>query len=131
MPSIQFTESTPFYTDVITLTEGTFGNRQSQGYGFFLPQFGSVSPTTTSTGVTYREIEDLVSLGQPRSANFTIQGLTGDPGSGWLQSLTCLGVEKTGASATYGYGSGLADWIWSNYFGFSASGTTQCTIVHE
>jgi hypothetical protein len=130
-PSIQFTESTPFYTDVITLTEGVFGNRQSQGYGFFLGEFGSVSPTTTSTGLTYRYIEDLVSTGQPRSAYFGIQGLTGDPSNGWLQSLTCLGVEKTGASAAYGYSSGIADWIWTNYFGFGASGTTQCTIVHE
>ena len=124
--------ATPLYTDVVTLTEGSFGNRQSQGYGFLFGQFGSVSPTTTSTGVAYHEIEDLVSLGQPRTGYFAIQGLTSDPGSAWLQSLTCLGVAKTGASAVYGYSSGIAVWIWTgSYFGFTGSGTTQCTVVHE
>lgn len=125
--------ATPLYTDGVTVTEGTFGNRQSQGYGFFLGVFGSVSPTTTSTGLTYRYIEDIVSRGQPRSGYFAIQGLTSNPGSGWLQSLTCLGVEKTGASASYGYDSadGIAVWIWTSSFGFSASGTAQCTVVHE
>ena len=137
-PSIQFTESftAPLYTDVITLTEGVFSTRLNASYGFFLGQFGSVSPTTTSTGLTYRYIEDLVSTGEPRSASFAIQGLTADPGTAWLQSLTCLGVEKTGASAGYGYTSnsntaGVAVWAWNTYFGFSASGTTQCTIVHQ
>jgi hypothetical protein len=138
MPSIEFTESfsTPLYTDVITLTEGTFSTRLNASYGFFLGQFGSVSPTTTSTGLTYRYIEDLVSTGEPRSASFAIQGLAADPGTAWLQSITCLGVEKTGASAGYGYTSnsntaGLSTWAWNTYFGFSASGTTQCTIVHQ
>lgn len=139
-PAIQFTESfvppTSFANDVTTVTQGTFseGRAGTQAYGFQYGEFGSVSPAATTTGamgISYWNIEDVETRGEPTTGHFAIYAGY-DPSSVWLKSITCLGVTKSATTATYGFSDGVAGWDWTTGFGFDAPGaTTQCTIVHE
>jgi len=108
--------------------------------GFFLAKgysvntFGSLSLATTVNGRTHASFADWYWGGQTYSFSvFSVQGFTSDPGQAWLDSVTALGVTRTGVgAASYSYpGDGSATWSWTDGpFGFTGSGTTGVTIVH-
>jgi hypothetical protein len=117
--------------DTSTMTQGQFGIFGTSWTGFNSTlAVGSMSPTTTSDGKMYGVFNDYAPGGPP-SGVFGLKGLTADPGQAWLVSATGHGVTKTGASAAYTYSGGIATWSWTTTFGFTPSGTTVCTIVHN
>lgn len=63
----------------------------------------------------------------------SVSGFTSNPGTSWLTSVTCNGVDKSASSASFSYSSGMAEWIWSTEFGFAAkiSDNVGCSIVHN
>lgn len=136
-PSIQFSESfvptVGAYTDKPSIKIGAFSNRQNESVGFDLDQFGSISPGTTSTGMEYRYLIDLISRGVPTTAHFALTNLSADPGALWLETITALGVTKNAANATYYYSGGIAEWSWPDSFGFlnSEGDTVSVSINHN
>ena len=126
-------------TDVGTLTKGSaYGCPAYFGYHAVGP-VGSYSPTGLTGGKTVFSILDNLFFGASCPggvvALITVTSFSSDPGSAWLTSVTCNGVTKTGASASFSYSGGAATWMWaSSWFGFSslANGTNvSCTIVHN
>ena len=105
--------------------------------GFHSGGPGSYSPTGLTGGKTVVGILDF-SASQlpicPRIPYVEVGGFSSNPSIGWLTSVTCNGVTKTGSSATYTYttSSGVATWTWSaSLFGFIAGHVYSCTIVHS
>ena len=102
---------------------------------------GSYSPTGLTGGETVGAIYDVNTVNalcsnfvSGHDSYFHASGFSTDPGQTWLTSVTCNGIAKTGASATYSYSSGTAIWAWSSDFSLRsiASGTNvSCTISHN
>lgn len=121
-------------TDTPTMTQGqawvSGGWLFAKGYG--LNQFGSLNPATTANGLTHGFLADEYWQGTYSFSSFSVTGFTSDPGQAWLDSVTALGVTKTGLGAgSYIYNGNTATWSWTNgAFGFTGSGTTGVTIVH-
>jgi YD repeat-containing protein len=126
--SAQFTT---IYVDTPVMTAG---NNQSGSEGFSTNRgFGSMSPATTSNGITYKSFADLAPVGSGKynETAFSVSGLTSDPGKGWLVSASVNGFTETGASASnYIFNAGIATWVWTNGPGLPDSGTYTCTIIH-
>lgn len=121
-----------------TLTKGQLSSGCNRYYGFG-GGYGSYSPTGLTGGKTVGSIADWVILpcsGTGAAYSYIlVSGFSSSPGSAWLTSVTCNGVTKTGASASFSYNSGSAVWTWGGLsFGFSSLsyGTNvSCTIVHS
>jgi hypothetical protein len=127
-------------TDVGTLTKGSDGSGCRFYYGFQTGFMGSHSPTGRTGGNTVHSIYEVLNIPTGCSGGLmafvNVSAFFSNPGSGWLTSVTCNGVTKTGAAATsFSYANGHANWGWSaSSFGFGslANGTNvSCTIVHN
>jgi hypothetical protein len=101
--------------------------------GYISGEFGTYSPIKLTGGDTVFEIYDIAGCGDtPLVSYLVVEGFSSDPGSSWLSAITCKGVEKLAPSATYGFRSGAATWLWANsVFGFSNGHQVSCTIVHK
>ncbi len=103
--------------------------------GFNASLMGSYTPVALTGGATLAAFEDFgtcnSSCGPSTNSSIIVSGLHGDPGSSWLLSASANGVTLTGATASYGYSGGIANWTWSSTFGFTGSGTTPATITHR
>lgn len=124
-------------TDNGTLTSGgssfgPCGEFQTVGDGYYSSLMGSYSPTELTGGNTLFGIYDVIRPGctNPGNSSIIVSGFSSNPGSSWLTSVTCNGVENTAGSASFTYSSGQAIWSWSKLFGFSGSGNYSCSIVH-
>lgn len=95
---------------------------------------GSYSPTGLTGGNTVVGVWD--DTGCVVRGLLDVSGFSSDPGSSWLTSITCNGVQNASSSASYGYDSstGQAEWSWNQTFGFwseSVGTKVSCTIVHS
>jgi hypothetical protein len=124
-----------FYTDNMAFVGGYTGDGWTYSFeGYQQPSFGSLSPATTNNGKTiiaFTAYVDFTSWwGQ---ATLSVTGFNGNPGSGWLNSVTVAGagIALTGASATFSCSSSTTcAWRWPGWSGsFSGSGTL--TIEHQ
>jgi hypothetical protein len=125
-------------TDTPTMTQGqgwvSGGWLLAKGYySGGGSSIGSLNPATTANGRTHLILAD--EYWQVTTYSFsmlTVTGFTSDPGQGWLDSVTALGVIRTGLGAPgYIYNNGSASWQWTaGPFGFTGSGTTVVTIIH-
>ena len=127
--SVQFTT---IYVDTPVMTAGDNGVGSD---GFNTTRgIGSMNPTTTSNGFTYKSFADLAPPGSGKynQTTFAVAGFTSDPGKGWLVSASVDGHTETGASATYSFvaSTGQAVWGWTNGPILPSSGTYTCTIIH-
>jgi len=118
-------------TDVITVTSATLNGRS----GYLSGSLGSVSPTTTSNGLTLNGIynQNIPKLGST-DGTLQIGGFASDPGTSWLVSIQCgSGATFVPSGANYGYtGAPQAQWVWTNNpLTLPSSGATTCTIVHK
>jgi hypothetical protein len=100
-----------------------------------LGPIGSYSPSGLTGGKTVYTVLDICYS----VATLNVDGFSSNPGSGWLTSITCNGITKTGSTAAYawgiyGYRPQMAAWSWTTTFGFSdlpAGTNVSCTIVHN
>lgn len=96
--------------------------------------FGSsYSPTGLTGGQSVQWIYDQDCGGNFDRAELWISGFTSDPGSTWLNSITCNGATKTAATASYWYLGNTAQWVWLTpfYFFLEPAGTIDsCSIDH-
>lgn len=96
--------------------------------------FGSsYSPTGLTGGQTVQWIFDQDCGGNFDRAELWISGFGSNPGSTWLNSITCNGATKTPATAGYSYLGNTARWVWLTpfYFFLEPAGTTDsCSIDH-
>lgn len=125
-------------TDDGTITVGSSGTTGVCTYGYISAGHGAYSPTGLTGGETVVDLYDLytgITCGTPTGSGLGINGFPSNPGQSWLTSVTCNGVTKTGATATYSYSSGSAGWSWSGTttFGFIGKRGSQlgCAIVHN
>jgi hypothetical protein len=132
-------------SDSGTLTPGTLTNSCPPRFpgiltfigfsGQSVDAFGTYGPTRLTGGKTVIEIYDETTdcAGVANLSSFNVTGFSSDPGSTWLSSITCGGVQKLQSSASYSYTSaaGTAFWIWSSKFGLSNGAQVSCTIVHS
>jgi hypothetical protein len=124
-------------TDNGTLTVGSHVSGLCSGThpiimkGYVSGVMGSYSPTGLTGGETLVSVYDEGPTPPcvPAVSELSISGFSSDPGSSWLTSITCNGVENTTPS-TYTYSGGQATWNWTTQFGFS-SGNYSCSIVHK
>lgn len=131
-------------TDNGTLTVGSIqficspsGLRIEIGYG--TGAFGSYSPAGLTGGNTViNAISDIVPINcnTPPFSTLVVSGFSSNPGSGWLSSITCNGVNNTGSSASFSYTNGTAAWNWdpSKQFGFGSKpigSNVSCSIIHN
>lgn len=102
-------------------------------YGYLDGLYGSYSPTgLTGGGVVFRVDDEYTCSGTYLTTALEIE-FASNPGSSWLTSITCNGIEKTGASAAYSFVDGTGFWTWSNTFSLSGKvgSNVSCTIVHN
>jgi len=109
------------------------GNQPEQFSGYSAGFIGSYSPTGLTGGETVVTIMDTgATTCFPSSIQFGVSGFTSNPGTTWLTSITCNGIEKTGSTASFTYNSGTATWKWDNEsFGFVLDDTYSCSIVYS
>lgn len=107
------------------------GNTFMYGYNSFGP-VGVYSPTGLTGGFTVEALEDLISECGGEGASLQVSGFAANPGSQWLISVTCNGIQLTSGTATsFQYSGGVGFWSWSVLFGFQKLSQTSCTIVHN
>lgn len=107
--------------------------------GFTSGSLGTYSPTALTGGKTVGALDDDGTAypagcgGPPSTSILGIQGFSSNPGSSWLVSITCNGVEKLSSAASFNYVSATdyATWTWSSVFGFVDNDQVSCTIVHN
>lgn len=102
--------------------------------GFTSGSFGSYSPTALTGGESVSGVTDSTSYGcsSVYRSLAVISGFSSNPGKSWLISITCNGVDLTGAgSANFSYLSGQAYWNWTTPFGFTSGSVYSCTITHD
>jgi hypothetical protein len=96
---------------------------------------GSYSPTGLSGGQTVANLVDSGPCTGMQFSTFGIAGFPANPGQGWLASVTCNGITRSGSSATYSFSNNFATWVWTtSSFGLQnvAQGSNLgCTIVHN
>jgi hypothetical protein len=104
-------------------------------YGFVAAKgTGSYSPTGLTGGRTVVAVYDIEAGGcVPSISVVSISGFSSDPGSSWLSSTTCNGIQNIASGASYVYGSGNASWEWTQLFGLQSKNgsNVSCTIVHN
>jgi len=120
-----------------TITVGAIVGTPICSWGYVPPSTGSYSPTGLTGGKTVAYLFVIAAgpscTGAP-TGDFGASGFSSNPGQSWLTSVACNGTTKTGATATYSYSSGTAQWSWSSTtWGFPAKVGSQlaCTIVHN
>ena len=108
------------------------------GYQYGSSQYGTYSPTTLTGGYTVAQLMDIgvsgVTCDGIGNSYFAVSGFSSNPGSSWLTSVNCEGVEQFASDATFSYSSGTATWEWPNStFGFEddIGNPWSCTIVHN
>src|SRR5581483_6118147 len=121
-PSSTASFTTTYYTDSFSMTAGSKTITQpgrppvivETDCGYNPPSFGSISPTTTTTGLTIKTFyqQDLFST-DTSSTVLIVAGFSSDPGTGWLSSIHVGGSGLSGVGATYIYNNGQASWIWA------------------
>jgi hypothetical protein len=101
-------------------------------------QYGTYSPTTLTGGYTIAELMDVgvsgVTCDGIDNGVFSVSGFSSNPGSSWLTSVNCGGVEQLASNASFGYSSGTASWTWNQSpfdFEFEIGDQISCTIVHN
>jgi hypothetical protein len=120
-------------------SESCSGIRLPIEYGFVgatsgYAGYGSYSPTGLTGGEAVFAVYDSNSYCENDAGSyFDVSGFSSDPGSDWLTSITCNGVEQTPSAGSYFYSAGYAYWMWSTTFGFSSKvgDNVSCTIVHN
>jgi hypothetical protein len=120
------TVSTTLYEG--TITAALSSSTDYTGYSAVLDGgFGSRSPSTLTTGNTFRACYD---DSRPASATLQISGFSSNPGKEFIRNVVTgpIPTTLTGAAATYSYSSGVATWTWASTFGFSKNVTYACTI---
>lgn len=126
-------------TDIGTLIVGIGGGGTCGGMGplidsGYVPGIskGSYSPIGLTGG---RNVNGVIDYdGCITRSELDVATFPSNPGQSWLISITCNGVAKTGASATFSYVSGEAIWQWGTNFGYLSLGSgsmVSCTIVHN
>jgi hypothetical protein len=128
----------PLTLDIGTLMVAARSNRCIGGpsvlYGF-ASGIGSYSPTGLTGGNTVSEVADVTPSGAcvAEHSDLDVTGFSSNPGSSWLNSITCNGVKNLGSGATFVYSSGDARWEWSQLFGLSSKvgSNVSCTIDHN
>lgn len=105
--------------------------------GFTNGGFGTYSPTGLAGGRTVWVVTDeqMGDCGVSQSM-FFVSGFSSDPGSTWLTSVTCNGVENLASNArfyqfTTSGSTGVAQWYWDRQFGLTNGSQVSCTIVHN
>jgi hypothetical protein len=104
--------------------------------GYESETFGTYSPTGLTGGETVMTIEDYGSWAgtcpaPTTKASLSVSGFGSNPGSSWLSSITCNGVQKLSSAATFNYSGGTASWSWTSVFGLANNKQVSCTIVHS
>lgn len=129
-----FTTSS-FHTDVLSFVGGNSGDGATylvQGYQ--TPNLGSLVPNTVTGGQTITIFQAFYDLWYGGSSiTLQISGFSGNPGQGWLQSISIpsLGISLTGAGASFGcVNSSICGWTWSFASG-NFGGSGQMSIVHQ
>jgi titin len=125
-----------YYTDLFSMTAGSQTIEgtgkppviEDINCGYNPPSLGSISPTTTTNGLTLSTFyqQELYSA-KTYNTVLEVTGFTSDPGSGWLSSIG-FGTALSGASATYSYSGGQAGWLWTTS---GACGSGTLTLVHK
>jgi hypothetical protein len=96
--------------------------------------FGSYSPSGLTGGKTVGAIYDVEpGTCEGSKSALVVTGFSSNPGSTWLTSITCNGVENLGSGASFSYAAGGASWTWSQLFGLSSENgsNVSCTISHS
>lgn len=99
--------------------------------------YGTYSPTGVAGGETVKGIFEMRGAGTcaPFAGTYlVISGFSSNPGSMWLNSITCNGVQLSQGTSGFSYNSGTASWGWTNGFGLynlSEGAQVSCTIVHN
>jgi hypothetical protein len=129
-----FTTSS-FDTDVLSFAGGNTGDGATylvQGYQ--TPNLGSLVPNIVTGGRTISILQAFYDLWYGGSSiTLQISGFSGNPGQGWLQSISVpsLGISLTGAGASFGcINSSICSWNWSTASG-NFGGSGQLSIVHQ
>jgi hypothetical protein len=99
--------------------------------GYSSGAFGTYSPTGLTGGETVVSVFDHGPTPPcvPAVAVLSVSGFSSDPGSSWLTSITCNGVDNSTVS-TYSYSAGEATWTFTKQFGFASGSNYSCSIVH-
>lgn len=126
-------------TDTPVMTEGNHVGSGPMFWNGYFPAFstGALNPTTLTGGRTVTNFWEQWINGAYWQTVFSVSGFATDPGKAWLISVNAHGQTRYGATApSYAYSAGLATWTWSapagnTTMGFTGSGTTPCTIVHQ
>jgi hypothetical protein len=95
---------------------------------------GAMSPTTTPDGKIYEHLYDMNEcsiFGCHRLSTFSITGFSSNPGAGWLNSITALGVTRLGSEAGYSFSGTTATWTWDGEFGLGTATTIPITLSHN
>jgi hypothetical protein len=123
-------------TDIINVTVG--GSATSpEGSGFSIGQgYGSVSPATTVDGYPYQTVQTVAAICTPKactsgSTDFSVGGLTANPGQAWLTSVAFPSGTLSGASARFVYSSGVATWNWQGtQVALTVGSQATVSVVH-
>jgi len=126
-------------TDSVTVTIGEGGAGHAKLGFSAVPQgptmsFGAVSPAITTDGYTYQVIDTSSGICTPRACGgggdtLQIDGFTADPGQAWLNSISYEGCTISGATATFSYNSGVAEWFWAPPAGDCLFGTVGAKVT--
>jgi len=104
-------------------------------FGFYRPwAMGAMNPTTTPDGKIYEQFYDMNEcsiFGCNRLSTFSLSGFSSNPGAGWLNSITALGVTKLGSDAGYSFSGTTATWTWNTEFGLGTAITIPITLSHN
>jgi YD repeat-containing protein len=127
-----FTTST-YYHDQMAWNGGEFTGPTYWMYGYLANSFGSISPTTTSNGKTITIFRAYLGNDGSGGALLEVTGFNGNPGQGWLQSISGPMGTLNGANAHVFLcqdNNTRCWWQWSTWTGtFYGPGTL--TIVHQ
>lgn len=95
--------------------------------------FGSYSPTGLTGGKTVANVSETAQGSCSGISALTVTGFSSNPGSTWLSSITCNGIQKLGSAASFSYSGGDASWQWGGGFGLinKAGSNVSCTVDHN
>lgn len=114
-PLIYNDTHTPPYSG--TLTAGVYADESGDewiGYSGGSPSWGSLAPTTDSTGKTIAELTYYSVGGVGTGVQLQLTGFASDPGSAYFTQLVAGSTTLTSAASTYNWeGSGTALWTWA------------------
>src|SRR5262249_52120426 len=116
-------------TDSLTLTPAALGQGYASYRGFVSGQYGQLSPTVLTGGMSVSAIYDSYAASIVGGAFVSVSGFSSDPGQGWLWSVNAVGITKSGSGVrTYSYSGGTATWYWSDNFGFAPGSVATVAI---